>query len=189
MINDWWTNCLHSKMKLSSVPWYLLFWEDLVHLPSSAHPLSLIILLNLAIIPDCPSSRIFISSIPFSDYSSALGNGSQLQLLLEPSPTPDHHSFDLLTFPSSSHSPVSSPPSLSWLFRVSPLAYILCLLTLVPPSHLPAKFQLRQLRLTEARGKATAMLTGLTLNSWPLTSNRHLIALPGKFALKLFLRR
>lgn len=117
----------------------------------------------------------------------SFGSGSQLQQWLQPSPTPDHHSFDLLTFPSSAHSPVS-PPSLS-VFQSLSLVYTLCFLILVPSITSACKTPALPLRPTEARGKATAMLTGLALNLWPLTSNRHLIALPGKFALKLFPRR
>lgn len=173
-------------MNLSSVQWYLLFCEDLVHLPCSAHPLFLIILLNLVIIPDSPSSMILISGIPFSHCSSALGVVPSSSNGYSPPPpqtiiplifSPFHHQHTLLCL---------LPP---YQFFSLSLAYTLCFLILVPSITSACKTPALPLRPTEARGKATAMLTGLALNSWPLTSNRHLIALPGKFALKLFPRR
>lgn len=159
-------------MNLSSVQWYLLFCEDLVHLPCSDHPLSLIILLNLVIIPDSPSSMILISGIPFSHCSSALGvvpSSSNESWAL---PTPDHHSFDLLTFPSLAHSPLCLPPSLS-VFQSLPCLHPL-LSDLVPSITSACKTPALPLRPDRGlEGKPQPCWLAL-LNSWPLTSKQAL---------------
>lgn len=58
-------------------------------------------------------------------------------------------------------------------------AHILCSLTLFPSITLTCKTLVLSPQADQAVEKSTALLSVLALHSWPLTSNRHLLALPG----------